>query len=210
LGLKDQKGALVAGLTPDGPAEKAGIKTGDVIMTFDGKEVEDMHHLPRIVAETAINKEVDVDLWRNGKTVDVRVKVGELPDEEQTASVSGKEKEKKSEKSDAAQAEIASLGFSVSAISQPLRERYDLPSDAKGVVVTEVKPNGAAADKSMRPGDLVIEAMQEAVKSPQDLVEKVAAAKRSGRKSVLLLVQNEGGLHFVPLRFGGSNSESER
>ena len=67
LGLKEQKGALVAGTTPDGPAEKAGIKAGDVILTFDGKDVVDMRRLPRIVAETGIDKDVDVQLWRGGK-----------------------------------------------------------------------------------------------------------------------------------------------
>jgi serine protease Do len=210
LGLKDQKGALVAGLTPGSPAEKAGIKTGDVIVTFDGKDVTDMRHLPRIVAETNIEKDVDVQLWRAGKSMTLKVRVGEMPEEDQTADANGDEKPQKSDKGEGAQADIASLGFSVSAISQALRERYDLPADAKGVVVTEVKPNGAAADKSMRPGDLVLEAMQEAVKSPQDLLDKVAAAKKSGRKSVLLLVQNDAGLHFVPLRFGGPESESER
>ncbi len=210
LGLKEQKGALVAGMTANGPAEKAGIKTGDVILTFDGKPVEDMRHLPRIVAETGIDKEVDVQVWRGGKMTALKVKVGELPEEEQTAEATKGEKEKKSEKGDAAQAEIASLGLGVAAISQPLRERYDLPADAKGVVVTEVKPGSAAADKNMRPGDLVLEAMQEPIKSPQDLVDKVAAARKSGRKTVLLLVQNDAGLHFVPLRFGGPESESER
>jgi serine protease Do len=102
------------------------------------------------------------------------------------------------------------LGFSVAAITQPLRERYDLPADAKGVVITEVKPNGTAAAKGLRAGDLVLEAMQEAIKSPTDLVDKVNAAKKAGRKSVLLLVQNEAGLHFVPLRFSGPDTESER
>ena len=91
-----------------------------------------------------------------------------------------------------------------------MRERYDLPADAKGVVVTEVKPSGSAADKNMRAGDLVIEAMQEAVKSPQDLVDKVAAAKKSGRKTVLLLVQNDAGLHFVPLKVDDSDEARKR
>ncbi len=77
-------------------------------------------------------------------------------------------------------------------------------------MVTDVKATGAAADKGLRPGDLVLEAMQEAIKSPADLVDKVAAAKKAGRKSVLLLVQNDAGLHFVPLRFGGPDSDSER
>ena len=210
LGLKEQKGALIAGVTPNGPAEKAGIKTGDVVVTFDGKPVEDMRHLPRIVAETNIDKEVDVQIWRDGKMVTIKTKVGELPDDEQTADAKSPDKKDKGSKGEGAQSEVAAFGFSVSAISQALRERYDLPADAKGVVITEVKPNGVAAEKGLRAGDLVLEAMQEAIKSPQDLVDKIAAAKKANRKSVLLLVQNDAGLHFVPLRFGGSDSESER
>jgi len=208
LGLKEQKGALVAGVTASGPAEKAGIKTGDVILSFDGKEVADMRHLPRIVAETEIDKQVSVGLWRDGKPVEVKASVGELPPDEQTQD--SKSSEKPKSKTDTGQAEIPGLGFSVAAITPTLRDRYDLPADAKGVVVTEVKGEGAAADKGLRPGDLVLEAMQEAVKSPADLVDKVAVAKKTGRKSVLLLVQNDAGLHFVPLRFGGAPSESER
>ena len=107
LGLKEQKGALIAGVTPNGPAEKAGIKTGDVIQTFDGKPVEDMRHLPRIVAETDIDKEVAVQLWRDGKSLTIKAKVGELPEEEQTAEDKKGDKEQKSNKADAGQAEIS-------------------------------------------------------------------------------------------------------
>ncbi len=210
LGLKEQKGALIAGVTPNGPAEKAGIKTGDVVLSFDGKTVDDMKHLPRIVAETGIDKTVDVQVWRDGKTVTIKTKVGELPDDEQQADNKDKDKKEKGSKGDTSQADVSAFGFAVAAISKDLRERYDLPADAKGVVVTEVKPNGTAAEKGLRAGDLVLEAMQEAIKSPNDLVDKVNAAKKSGRKSVLLLVQNDAGLHFVPLRFGGPDSESER
>ena len=208
LGLKEQKGALVAGVTANGPAEKAGIKTGDVILDFDGKSVEDMRHLPRIVAETPIDRQVDVHIWRDGKPVTVKAVVGELPEEEQATQTKTSEAPKS--KTEAGQSEISGLGFSVATMNQSLRERYDLPADAKGVVVTDVKANGAAADKGLRPGDIVVEAMQEPVKAPADLVDKVAAAKKAGRKSVLLLVQNDAGLHFVPLRFGGSESESQR
>ena len=210
LGLKEQKGALVAGVTPGGPAEKAGIKTGDVVLGFDGKPVEDMRHLPRIVAASDIDKEVEVQLWRDGKMVTVKAKVGELPEEDKTEEAKTSDKESKGGKGEAGQTEIASIGITVAAVSQSLRERYDLPVDAKGVVVTEVKADSAAADKGLRPGDLVLEAMQESVKSPADLADKVASAKKSGKKSVLLLVQNDAGLHFVPLRFGGPESDSER
>jgi serine protease Do len=206
FGLKDAKGALVGGVMPKGPAEKAGIKTGDVILNFDGHEVEDSRHLPRIVAATEIDKTVDVQLWRDGKMTTIKAVVGELPEEDK-AEDTKTEKEPKTSKTESGQSEIAALGMTVAAITEGLRERFDLATDAKGVVVTDVKPDGAAADKGLRPGDLVVEAMQEPVKSPADLVAKVEAAKKTGRKSVLLLVQNDAGLHFVPLRFGGPDSE---
>ena len=169
-----------------------------------------MKRLPRIVAETGIDKEVDVSIWRDGKSMVVKTKVGELPEEEQTEESKNGDQKAKPKQGDVGQAEIPNLGFTAATISQGLREKYDLPADAKGVVVTDVKANGAASDKGLRPGDLGLEAMQEPIKSPADLVEKVAAAKKAGRKSVLLLVQNDAGLHFVPLRFGGPDSESER
>lgn len=208
LGLKGDKGALIASVTPNGPAEKAGIKAGDVILSFDGKDVGEMRNLPRMVAETQINKEVDVGLWRDGKMLSVKATVGEMPEEDTTAEAQNPEKPSK--RAETSQAEIADLGFTVAAITSSLRERYDLPADAKGVVVTDVKADGVAADKGLRPGDLVLEASQEGVKSPADLVQKIEAAHKAGKKSVLLLVQNEAGLHFVPLHFGGKDNESER
>ena len=95
---------------------------------------------------------------------------------------------------------MTSLGLVVAPLSPALRERYDLGGDAKGVVVTEVKPSSAAAEKGIRAGDVIVEVSQEAVKSPADFAAKIDAARKSGRKSVLLLVQSDSGLHFVPLR----------
>ena len=88
LGLDEAKGALVASVTPDGPAENAGIKQGDVIIEFDGREVPDMRRLPRMVAETRIGKAVSVEVWRNkSERVELEVTLGELPDDEQLASL---------------------------------------------------------------------------------------------------------------------------
>jgi serine protease Do len=198
LGLKEQRGALVADVSPGGPAAKAGIKKGDVIAKFDGRDVSEMHRLPRIVAETPINKDVEVVLWRDGKKMTIHAVVGELTDADDTEQA--KATEKPAVKPDSGQTTVSALGLSVAPISQALRERFDLPTDAKGVVVTDVKANGAAAEKGMRPGDLVVEVSQEAIKTPADFAAKVDAARKAGRKSVLLLVQSDAGVHFVPLK----------
>lgn len=198
LGLKDQRGALVAEVTAAGPAAKAGIRKGDVITKFDGKDVTDMHRLPRIVAETPINREVDVNLWRDGKQLTVRAVVGELNDVDETETA--KDAEKPSPKGDSSQVTVSSLGLSVSQLSPALRDRFDIAPDVKGVVVTDVKQNGAAAEKGLRPGDVIVEVLQEPVKSPSEFQAKVEAARKEGRKAVLLLVQSEAGVHFVPLK----------
>lgn len=199
LNLKDEHGALVAKVSPDGPAAKAGIKAGDVIVRFDGKDVSEMRRLPRLVAETTINKEVEVILWRDGKRMQIKAVVGELP-EEQNAEVAKANEKPMPTKQDSGLVKVPVLGLSVAPISPALRERYDLSSDVKGVVVTDVSADGAAAGKGIRPGDVIVEVSQEAVRSPADLVSKVDAARKLGRKSVLLLVQSDAGLHFVPLR----------
>jgi len=201
LGLKDQHGALVASVSPNGPAAKAGIKAGDVISRFDGKEINEMRRLPRMVAETQINKEVDVELWRDGKKLQVKAVVGELTDAGEAELT--KTSEKAEPKHDSGQTKVSSVGLAVSAISPPLKERYDLPADAKGVVVTDVTAGGMAAEKGIRLGDLIVEVAQEAVKSPADFAAKIEEARKAGRKSVLLLVQSDAGVHFVSLRLDG-------
>jgi serine protease Do len=205
LGLKEQRGALVADVSPGGPAAKAGIKKGDVISRFDDKDVTEMHRLPRIVAETPISKDVEVVLWRDGKQMTVRAVVGELADTEE--SEQAKANEKPSSKQESGQTVVATVGLSVAQLTPALRERFDLSNDAKGIVVTEVKQSGPAAEKGIRPGDVIVEVSQEAIKSPADFVAKIDAARKSGRKSVLLLVQNESGVHFVPLKLETSPSK---
>lgn len=205
LGLKDQHGALVASVSPNGPAAKAGIKAGDVISRFDGKEINEMRRLPRMVAETPINKEVDVELWRDGKKVQLRAVVGELTDAAEAELT--KTTEKTETKKETGQTKVSSVGLAVSAINPALKERYDLPADAKGVVVTDVTASGMAAEKGIRAGDLIVEVAQETVKSPADFAAKIDDARKGGRKSVLLLVQSDAGVHFVSLRLDGNAKE---
>jgi serine protease Do len=198
LGLKDHNGALIADVTPNGPAAKAGLKSGDVILKFDGKDVNEFARLPRIVSETAINKEVEVDLLRDGKKMAIKVTVAEMPDDKDIEQAQNEKPEGK--KKDSSANNVAGLGFSVTAVTPALKEKYDLPADAKGLVVTDVKPNSAAADRGLRPGDVILEAAQEPVKTLADLNGKIDAAKKADRKSVLLLVQSDGALRFLPLK----------
>ena len=196
LGLKDAKGALVASVIKDGPAEKGDIKAGDVILRFDGKEVPEMRKLPRIVAATDINKTVDVVVWRNSEKMTLSVSVGEL--EEREAKVASRTRGGKKEGKDAEK--IEALGLTVAEVTTDLRERYSLDKEAKGVVGTAVDEGGAAAEKAIRPGDVIAEISQEEVVTPADIVARIKEARKSGRKSVLLLVEGQGGLRFIAVR----------
>lgn len=196
LGLDEAEGALVAGVIAGGPAEKADIRAGDVILSFDGKSVEQMRRLPRIVAGTDVGKTVDVLLWRNKKKMTTQVVVGALEQEsEEVATVSPSDSAPPT-----ASVAIDGLGITVAAIDDDIRGRYDLAEDAKGVVVTEVDPRGSAAEQGVRPGDVLFELGHEPITNAKDLQDKVAAAKKAGAKSVLLLIASDSGPRFVAVR----------
>ena len=200
LGLDKARGALVASVTDKGPAQAAGIQPGDVITTFDGKKVEDMRHLPRLVAETPVDKIVPVTVWRKRAQVDLKVKVGRLQEvETASAEATPKTPTPKSESNT-----VKSLGMTLSSVTPELKEKFSLGDDAKGVVVVDVSKDSPSAEKGLRPGDVIMEAAQEEVKNPSQVAGKVADAKKSGRKSILLLVERQGDLRFVAIRLDQS------
>ncbi|HVT53213.1 MAG TPA: DegQ family serine endoprotease, partial [Dongiaceae bacterium] len=185
LHLPSAKGALIASVTPQGPAEQAGIKQGDVVLKFDGKEVSEMRGLPRMVAETPVGKSVDVTVWRKGKQVDLSAKIGEYPENEDQANAAPSSTDTESDGGDnATSGKIDSLGLALTAIDDKARAKYSLPSDAEGVVVTDVDQAGPAAEKDLRPGDLIVEVDQKAVKSPGDVRDRVKSAQDNGYRVV--------------------------
>ncbi len=198
LGLKDAAGALVASVIPGGPAEKAKIKAGDVILEFNDQKVTEMRRLPRIVAETEIGKTVEIEVWRNSKKVTLEAIIEELDDSgtEVAAKTGGPKAGKEST--------VDELGLRLSPMTAKVKNKYSLDKDAKGVVVTKVDENGPAAEKGIRPGDVIVEISQTEVAQPADIAKKVAEAKKAGRKSVLLLLEGQGGLRFVAVRIAKS------
>jgi serine protease Do len=196
LGLPEAGGALVASVTAGGPAAAAQIEAGDVITRFDGKKIDRMRNLPRIVAETAVGRDVDVTVWRKGVTREVKVRLGELPEDEQLAALDPQQRTEPQ-----GRASLEDLGLTVGLLSEELRGQYGIAETVKGVVVTEVAAGGPAATEGLRPGDVVVEIGQEAVGSPAELAAKVKQARDDGRKAALLLVDRQGDLRFVALRF---------
>jgi serine protease Do len=197
LSLPKASGALVSSLTPDSPAAKGGVQAGDVITTFDGKAVQDMRHLPRMVAETPIDKSVPVVVWRDNKDVRLDVKIGEMKESEtEEASTEGKEDEKQSSTLVSRSTYIGELDVRISSITAEARQTYQLKDDAKGVVITSVGEGSPLLDKGARPGDLIVEAAQKDAKDPKDL-QKHAKEAHSAKKPLLLLIDRQGDLRFV-------------
>ena len=199
LNLGSVRGALVAGVDEKGPAKPAGLKTGDVITKFDGKDVKQSRDLPKIVAATPVGKEVPVIVMRDGKEVTLSVKLGRLEDGEKQAALD-------TSKNDATKGAVPApvqkaLGLEFSSLNDELRKKYAIRENVKsGVVVTNVDPRSSAAEKRIQPGEVIVEVNQEPVAQPADLTKKLKALKDSGKKSALLLVAGlQGDVHFVAL-----------
>jgi serine protease Do len=191
LGLGSARGALVAGVDDKGPAKPAGIDVGDVIVRFDGREIKDSRDLPRVVASTPVGKAVDVVVVRKGKEETRSVTLGRLEDNERQASLSQPPTEVPT-------ATRRALGLELSGVTDEMRRRFNIKDNVKGVVVTRVDPNSAAADKRIQAGEVIVEVGQEPVSSPADVTRRVEALKKEGRKSALLLVANtQGEVRFV-------------
>lgn len=198
LGIDKPKGALVAGVTEGGPAAAAKIEPGDVIVAFDGHPILTMRELPRLVATTAVGKEVDVKLIRKGAELAFKVKLGRLEEGEKLAAAAA-------DKADEAQADgVKVIGLTLSEIDEAARDKFQLGAEVEGVLVTDVDAASAAADKGVAAGDVIVEVAQEEVRAPDDFAKAIDKQKAAGRKSVLLLIaRGAGDLRFVAVKIDG-------
>ena len=194
VGLKDVSGAMIAGVNDGGPADKAKIRNGDIVLRFNGQEVKDMPALPRLVAETEVGKQVPIVVWRDGKEVTISATLAEKPSDAQLATA-----DSGSKPNTAAPVDLLGLGLKIAPITADLKDKYQLADDQKGVVIVEVTPNSQATERGLKPGDVIVEVQQSAVNSPDDVKKRVEAVRKENRKSVLILVQGHDGLRWVPL-----------
>jgi serine protease Do len=181
LGLKDQAGALVAAAQKDSPAAAAGVKSGDVITAVDGETVADPHDLARRIAALGPKKTVKLALIRNGSPMTIDVTLGTMP-AEKTANAESRNSD------DNGGSALAKLGLT-------LRPAHG----QDGVLVAEVDPDGAAADKGLKQGDVILEVAGKSVNRPADVVEAIDAAKSGGKKSVLVRVKSNDGERYLTL-----------
>ncbi len=196
LNIKPARGALIAGVDDKGPAKPAGIEPGDVVVKFDGHDIKDPKDLSRIVADTAVGKEVDVVVIRKGQEETHKVTLGRLEDNDKVQQAAAKSDDQPADKPVTQKA----LGLDLATLTKDLRTRYKIKDSVKGVVITSVDATSDAADKRLSAGDVIVEVAQEAVSSGADIKKRIDQLKKDGKKSALLLVSNgDGELRFVAL-----------
>lgn len=202
LGMKSAKGALIAGVIKGGPVDNGTIQPGDVVKSFDGKEIDEMRDLPRIVAESPVGKAVDVVIVRKGVEQTVKVTLGRLEDGEKLASSEeGTGEEDGGSDQDKAVATASVLGMTIGELNDEARSKFGIAADVNGVVVTEVAKDSAAAERGVQAGEVITEIAQESVSTPKDVMDRIGALKEQGRKNALLMLASKSGeLRFVTIR----------
>ncbi|MGI8568234.1 MAG: PDZ domain-containing protein [Methylocella sp.] len=184
LGLKSNKGALVAEAQQNSPASAAGIKSGDVILGIDGERIDGPRDLTRQVAALGPGKKVDLIYWRDGSEKTTSVNLGSLPDDKEARA-----------RPDASQDNNAFSGLGLTlALASSVQG-----AGSDGVVVSDIDPDGIAAQKGLQIGDVILEAGGRVVNQPADISAALAEAKKDNRKAVLLRVKGSEGTHFVAI-----------
>jgi len=184
LNLKDDKGALVADVTPDSPAYKAGIERGDVIVSFDGKEIVEMKDLPYIVGATPVGKKVTVDVIRKGEKKAFKIRVGELKEEDETEEAEERE---------------TNLGMIVEELTPQMARNLGL-SETRGLVVAQVQSNSPADEAGLRQGDLIVEIDQTEVATLSEFYQIMKKFKKGD--TILFLVKRDNSTLYLTLKVG--------
>jgi serine protease Do len=191
LQLPRARGALVASVTPDSPAARAGVEVGDVILSFNDFEVDAMKDLPRLVADVAPGENVELRVWRQGEQRTLKVSIARSPDV--TADASDVVTDK---------SEGGRLGLALAPVTEDLRRRFEVSTNIDGALVVEVEPGGPAARQGLRPGDVIVQAGGKRVSTPQDVAGVVRDSHDTQRNRVLLLVNRQGDQRFVTVQPG--------
>ena len=188
LALPKIGGALVADVAEGGPAAKAGVKTGDVILSFNGHAVDEMRHLPLMVARIPAGERATIELWRSGQTLSLDITVAPLPEEAHAAAA---EEDKKAQPKPP-----ASLGLTLAPLSPELRKQLELAPRIAGVVVTALAENSPLIDTDLELGDIIVSVDQQPVATPQQVMKLLHAAQSAQRKA-LLLINRRGASHYI-------------
>jgi serine protease Do len=190
LGLESPNGALVASVVDESPASKAGLQPGDVIVGFEDEEIEDIKDLTRRVAAVPPDSEIELEVWRDGDTLEIDVDLGENPEDiaNKASGMAGDGDES-----------TAGLGLSLLPLTSENRQRFGVDEGIEGALVAGVAPGSPAALKGLRPGDVILRVGQEAVSAPAGVVEEVERLREDERPSVVFQVARGGERRFLAL-----------
>ena len=194
LGLQGEHGAMVAVVTPNSPGAEAGLKQGDVVLSFNGGEVKQLRDLPRLVAATAPGTKAALNVWRNGHSTELHTTIAEAPENPRVASTSNEQQPSE----DRAEA----LGLHFASLSNELRRELRLGRDAQGVVITGVDDGSTADALGLMRGDVVVSINQEPVNTPQEAAQKLKQIADSPQKNALLLLNRHGVTQYVGVDLG--------
>jgi len=191
FGVKDLKGAIVSGVMKESPAEKAGIKQGDVLLQFNGKDVEDTGQLRNMVSQTPIGSKVKVKLFRKKKEMDVEVTIAEQPKKLGEAAA-------EQEAGDNQEESNALSGVTVREITPELAKRFSIKEGDAGVIVVKIDQGSKAFEAGIRPGDMVTQINQKDIATIEDY--KKAVLKLKTKERILLLIRRKGEDLFLTIR----------
>jgi len=196
LGLKELKGALIGSVNKDGPAAKAKLQAGDVILKVGEKEVKEPRNLPQIVADIPDGTQVPVTVWRKGKIMSIPVKIGEYEETDETGVIPSPQGGKDLAKG------VEIYGMTLQPLTEEVRQRFDITTDVQGVLVVDVASESPAAKKTIRRGDIIMEISQVEVTTPQQILDQFKNAEKENRKSALLLINRNGESRYVSIKIG--------
>ncbi|ENN85157.1 serine protease Do [Rhizobium freirei PRF 81] len=196
MGLSKTEGALVANVTDDTPAARAGIKSGDIVTAIGNETVKTPKDLSRLVADLSPGDKRSVTLWRDGKSVDVSVTIGGNDDGKQAANDNGDGKIQPSSQ--------PSIGVGLANLTPDVRQQLNLPRGVEGAVVASVNPDKPAATAGIQTGDIIVSVNDQPVRNAHEVQTAVAKAGKDGRKSVLLLIERDGAKTFVAVPFSAA------
>ena len=196
LNIGKARGAFISNVDEKGPAKAAGLEREDVIVKFDGKDVKTSRDLPRIVADTPVDKEVEVSLLRGGKEMTKTVKVGRLESNDKVASNT----RPGTPGSNGDAAATKAVGLDLAPLSAETRRRFNIKDGIDGVVILRIAPGSKASERFIQPGDVIVEVQRTPVKSVADVTKRLAELKKDGRANALFYIANaQGDLRYVTL-----------
>jgi serine protease Do len=210
VGIPGKKGALVAELVPGGPAEKAGVMPGDVVLSVNGHPVKDSTDLTRQVAASHTGDTLSLVVMRAGQQKTINVKSGVRPSEADLALSQGQGPQKGPAPETPPSARPNAIGLALGPLDDASRRRYGLPADVRGAVIENVAVGSDAAKKGIKRGDVVVRAGDRAITSPQDAVAAIDAAKKAGRASVLVFIYRDGHQLGVPIKIEGKDEKDAK